>query len=162
MVAVALAFALVIWLVVAFLGSDATVRADGQAHQVSVGTDGDRMLWLDDDTTCSVVDRATGDPITLRPVRGYFERPDSNSDLVGLYKFDPGSGDLEVTCVQAAHSRDDDDDLVLIGPVLKFETIGLAVLLVIVIPGILGLAGLIVLIVTGILFATRDPRPKQA
>lgn len=154
-----LAVAMVVWLLVAFFDSDASVRADGAPHQVSVGTDGDRMLWLDDDdTTCEIVDRATGETITLRTVSGDFERSDSNGDLEGLYRFDPGSGDLEITCVQAV--QEFGDDRVLITPMPEIENVALAILLAVVIPGLLGLAGVIALIVTTILFVTRDPRPK--
>ena len=42
-----------------FLETDATIEVDGQAHSVTVPTDGDRMLWFDErsiDPTCTIVD----------------------------------------------------------------------------------------------------------
>ncbi|HET9422909.1 MAG TPA: hypothetical protein VFO49_17345, partial [Nocardioides sp.] len=32
-----------------FTETDATIDADGQPHRISVETDGDRMVWIDDD-----------------------------------------------------------------------------------------------------------------
>ena len=147
-------------LLVGFIASDATVHADGQPHRVSVSTDGDRMLWLaDDDTRCRVVDATTGREIALRPVGESFERTDSGEDLDGVYRFSPGSGHLEVTCVPVAGS-DADDDFVLIGSVPELESFVVAVGLAIVLPGALALIGLVIVLWTGILWSLRPPTPK--
>ncbi|MGB0098855.1 MAG: hypothetical protein WBP61_01115 [Nocardioides sp.] len=162
-VAVVTAVAVFIWLIAGFLDTEATLRTDGQPHQVSVGTDGDRMLWLeDDDTRCVIVDLATGDPIEVRPVGGSFERSDSYGELDGLYRFAPGSGDLEVACSTSPFADIGTDEMVLIGPAPEIDNFVIGIVIAIVVPGLLGLAGLIVLIWTGILWSTRDPRPKGA
>ena len=156
--AIVVAVALFAWALSGFLDTDATVRADGRAHAVDVGTDGDRMLWLDDATqTCTITDAESGDEITQRPVSGSFDRSDSNGDLQGLAKFDPGSGHLSVTCDSAGLGR---TESVLIGPMPEVGSFVVGILLGILVPGALGLAGAVVLLVTGILFATRQPRPK--
>lgn len=147
------------WALSGFLSSDALVRADGRPHQVSVGTDGDRMLWMDSDfQSCEIVDTSTGEPIRLRPVSGSFERSDSDGDFEGLYRFDPGSGELSVTCVESTIGS---ADSVLITPMPKIGSFVVGILLAILVPGLLGLAGVVVLIATTILFATRQPRPKS-
>ncbi|WP_460834908.1 hypothetical protein [Nocardioides hungaricus] len=159
-VAVVVAVGIFVWLLAGFLDTDATVRADGEPRQVSVGTDGDRMLWLDDQTTsCRIVDGETGAKIPVRTVTGSFERSDSNGDLVGLYRFSPGSGSLEVTCTSSLAGIGP-APVVLIGPMPQIGNFVVGILLAILIPGLLGLAGLVMLIVTGILWSVRDPRPK--
>ena len=153
-------FLLIAVLLVAFIDSDATVRADGKPRQVSVSTDGDRLMWLaDDDATCRVVDAATGQEIPLRRVSDDLERTDSGEDLVGVYRFSPGSGDLEVTCT-AASGTDPDEDLVVIGSVPELESFAVGILLAIVLPGALALLGLIIVLWTAILWSLRQPRPK--
>lgn len=155
---VVVAVGLFIWALSGFLRSDATVAADGQAHTVTVGTGGERMLWLDDDhQTCTITDVRSGETIPLERVSGSFERSDSHGDLEGLYKFSPGSGKLSVTCEQAGVGR---VGTVLIGPMPEIGSFVVGILLAIFVPGLLGLAGLIILVVTGILFATRQARPK--
>lgn len=147
-----------VWALSGFLRSDALVPADGRAHTVSVGTDGDRMLWLDDDSqTCQIEDLESGQPIQLRTVTGSYERSDSSGDFDGLYRFDPGSGRLSVTCAAAMPGQ---SDSVLIGPMPRIGNFVVLLLLAILLPGLLGLAGLVVLLVTGILFTTRPARPR--
>jgi hypothetical protein len=156
--ALVVAVALFAWALSGFLDTDASVRADGQAHTVTVGTDGDRMLWLDDaGQTCTITDTESGAAIEQRPVSGSFNRNDSNGDLQGLYTFDPGSGHLSVTCDAAGFAR---TGSVVIGPKPAIGNFVLGILLGILVPGALGLAGAVILLVTGILFATRPSRPK--
>jgi hypothetical protein len=146
---------LFVWTLSGFLDTDATIDADGQPHQVSVGTDRDRMLWLEDGfgQQCRVVDRATGEMIPLDPVGGSYDRSDGSGEWHGASRFDPGSGDLEVTCGPAEGS-------VLIGPAPRIGSFVIGILATILVPLALGLTGLIILIVTGILFAVRPARPK--
>lgn len=153
---------MMVWLLAGFLDTDAVVRADGEPHQVSVGTDGDRMLWLEegDETSCQVIDRGTGEPVEIRTVGGDYQRNDSHGDLSGLYRFSPGSGDLEVTCMGVSFHRADDAAVVLIGPMPEIDNFVIGILLAIAVPGLLGLAGVIALITTGILYSSREPRPK--
>lgn len=146
---------LFIWTLSGFLDTDAKVAADGDPHQVSVGTDGERMLWLEDGfgQQCSIVDRSTGDEIPLHRVSATYDRSDPSGDWSGFARFDPGSGDLEVTCAASAGA-------VLIGPAPRIGNFVAGVLATIFVPLFLGLAGLAILIVTGIFFVSRPARPK--
>ena len=160
--AIAAAVALFIWTFASFFHTDARVAADGQAHQVTVDTDRDRMIWVESPeslfpTDCTVVDHATGDQVPLRQVSGEFRRNTGTSgDWVGVYRFDPGSGRLEVTCVSDGTAT----SYVEIGPSPSFGGLAGGILLSMLVPGLLGLTGVAVLIVTGIFFATRPPRRK--
>ncbi len=157
---IGIAVGIFIWLLAAFLHFDATIDADGQPRNVTVGTDRDRMLWMDSGSQrCRVVDLDTGQPIPLRPVDGDFSRSDGNGDFEGLLRFDPRSGHLQITCVQTDGSA---PGTVLIGPVPRIGSLVAGVLLVIFVPAVLGLAGLIVIIVTGVLWSSRQPRPQAA
>jgi len=158
--AVAIAVGMFIWILAAFLDFDATVDADGQPHNLSVGTDRNRMLWMDSTAqTCRVIDLDTGEPIPLRPVSGNFSRSDSNGDFEGLLQFDPGSGHIEITCVETDQSS---PGTVLIGPVPRIGSFVVGILVAIFVPALLGLAGLVVIIVNGVLWSTRQPKPKRA
>jgi len=155
------AVGLFVWTLSAFFETDATVRADGQTHSVTVATDGDRMLWRDDDVfdpDCSIVDARTGEEIDLRPVTSQFTKDFGEGEWTAAYRFDPGSGDLEVTCAAA---RDlDDGGEVQIGPAPSIGGFVGGLLATIAVPSLLGLFGLAILIVTGILWSTRPARPK--
>jgi hypothetical protein len=154
--AVAAAVGLFIWTLSAFLDTDARVAADGQPHQVTVGTDGDRMLWFEEGSaqTCQIVDRASGDVVVLDRVSATYERSDTDGDWHGFARFDPGTGNLEVTCAPAG--------TVLIGAAPKIGNFVVGILATIFVPLFLGLFGLAILIVTGILFATRPPGSRPA
>jgi hypothetical protein len=161
--AVAVAVGVFVWLFAGFLSTDATLRADGQPHQVSVGSDGERMLWLEDDAIdCTITDTATDEPVAIRRVGGSFERSDSNGELEGLWRFDPGSGDLTVSCAPSPSADSGTAETVLIGPMPEIDSFVVGILVMVFVPGLLGLAGLVVLIVTGILWSLRDPKPKAA
>ena len=142
------------WTLSAFLDSDATISADGRPHEVSVGTDRDRMIWLESGRPedCRVVDARTGDPIPLDPVGAAYTRSDSGGDWHGVARFDPGSGDLVVTC--------DGGGSALISPAPRIGSFVVGILATILVPLLLGLAGLVTLIVTGILWATRPSRAE--
>lgn len=158
-VAVVFGIAMFVWLLAGFLDFDTTVDADGQPHTVSVGTDRDRMLWMDSTTqSCEVVDADTGQPIPLRTVDGEFSRSDSNGDFQGLQRFDPGSGHLEITCVQTDQGP---AGTVLISAFPRIGSFVVAILVAVLVPSVLGLLGLIVLIWTGVLWSVRPARPKR-
>jgi hypothetical protein len=154
--AVGVAVGMFIWTLSAFLSTDAEISADGRTHHVRVDNDRDRMLWLEDGSAqhCQVVDRATGEDIDLDLVGASYDRSDEDGEWHGVAKFDPGSGDLDVTC--AGHGG-----TALIGPAPRIGSFVLGILATILIPLALGLSGLSILIVTGILFAVRPPRPKE-
>ena len=151
-----------VWTLSAFFTTDARVPTDGQPHAVSVGTDGDRMLWRSDDVFdpgCQVVDTATGEEIRLRPVTSQLTRNTGDGDYLAAYRFAPGSGDLEVTC---RASRDgDDSEGVVIGPAPTVGGFVGGLIATVAGGGLLGLLGLATLIVNGILWATRPARPKS-
>ena len=142
-----------------FLDTEATVPADGRPHAVSVGTDGDRMLWghdgVPDRADCLIRDRATARNVVPAPVGGSFSRSDSSGDWVGLLRFDPGSGRLEVTCTRAAGGE------FQIGAAPDIGTYVGGIFATVLAPLVLGGIGLVVLIVTGVLFATGGPRKAQ-
>jgi hypothetical protein len=141
--------------VTGFLQVDATVANDGRPHDVSVPTDGRRMLWADGGVAdCEIVDTETGSAVTTSTVTGSFERSDSSGDWIGVARFDPGSGHLEVTCT-AAGGR------VQIGPAPKIAHFVLGLVVLVFVPVILGLIGLVALIITGVLWATGRPRHED-
>jgi hypothetical protein len=153
---------LFVWTLSAFFQTDATVAADGQAHQVTVATDGDRMLWRDVDVfdpDCSVVDTRSGDQIELRAVTSQFTKDFGDGEWRAAYRFDPGSGHLEITCA-AVQGFDTDGDEVQIGPAPSIGGFVGGIIATIAVPSLLGLFGLAVLIVTGVLWSTRPARPK--
>jgi hypothetical protein len=136
-----------------FLSVEATVPADGEAHQVTVATDGDRYLWEQQygDAECTLRDADDGGTITLRPVTGTVTRSINGDAWQAVASFDPGSGRLSVTCAA-------DEGPAQIGPALDVGDFVLRILLAIAIPMVLGGLGLVVLIGTAILWATRPPR----
>lgn len=152
--AVAVAVGLFVWTLSGFLDTDARVAADGRPHRVTVDTDGDRMLWFEDGSAqaCQITDRDTGEQLDLRHVDATYTRSDSDGDWRGFARFDPGSGDLEVTCTPRGS--------VLIGAAPRIGSFVAGLLATILVPMVLGMSGLAILIVTGILFATRPARPK--
>lgn len=154
--AVAAAVGLFIWTLNGFLDTDATISADGETHRIRIEGDEERMLWLEDGfgQDCQIVDRATGETIPLDPVTGSFERSDGSGDWSGDSRFDPGSGDLEVTCVAGEGS-------VLVGPAPRIGSFVTGIVATIVVPLVLFLAGVAVLLVTGILWSLRPARAPR-
>lgn len=151
------------------IDTDATVPADGQTHRVTVGTDGDRMLWRDSDLfdpDCQVIDSGTGQPVDLRPVTSQFTRDFGEGEWTAAYRFDPGSGQLDVTCASAPDIESDADwemgwgSEVQIGPAPQVGTFVGGLIATIAVPTLLGLFGLATLIVTGVLWSSRPARPK--
>ncbi|KQW53537.1 hypothetical protein ASC77_04490 [Nocardioides sp. Root1257] len=146
---------LFVWTLSAFFQTDASLPADGAAHQVGVGTDGDRLLWRDSavfDPGCVVVDDATGQEIDLRPVTSQMTKDFGEGEWTAAYRFDPGSGSLEVTCTAGGG--------VQIGPAPSVAGFVGGIIATIAVPSLLGLFGLATLIVTGIMWASRPARPK--
>jgi hypothetical protein len=157
-VAIGIAVGVFIWLLAAFLDFDATIDADGKPHHVTVGTDRDRMLWTDSTAQrCQLVDLSTNKRIPLHQVDGNFSTSDENGDFEGFLSFDPGSGNIEITCVQTDGST---PGTVLIGPLPRVDSLVVGVLIAIFVPAILGLTGLVIIILNGILWSTRQPKPK--
>lgn len=161
------AVAIFVWTVAAFFTTDARVPVDGQPHRVSVPTDGDRMLWRSSDLFdpgCTVVDNASGAEVRLRPVGSQLTRDTGDGELTAAYRFDPGSGDLAVTCTTSTRSGDPDwqmgwGDDVVIGPAPTVGGVLGGLAATIAVGAVLGLGGLVMVIVTGVLWATRPARP---
>lgn len=151
--AVAVGIGLFVWTISAFLSTDANIAADGAPHDVTVASDGDRMLWLEDGfgQRCEIVDRTTGESVVLGPVGGSFSRSDGSGDWHGAARFDPGTGSLRVTC-------DPGEGAVLIGPAPRIGAFLGGIFATVLIPLGLGAVGVLILIVTTVLFATGAPR----
>lgn len=138
--------------VTGFLQVDATIEADGLPHEVSVPTDGARMVWADQGVAdCLIIDTATGAEVSTTRVVGDFERSDDSGDWIGVSRFDAGSGDLKVTCTA-------DSGRIEIGPAPKIANFVGGLLILIFVPTGLGIIGLVSLIITGVLFAIGGPR----
>lgn len=155
---VAIGIGVFVWLLVGLLDFDTIVEADGTTNLVTVGTDRDRMLWMDSTTqTCVVVDHRTGEEIALRPVDGEFTRSDSNGDFEGLLRFDPGSGRIEITCTQTDGTA---PGPVMVSAVPRLGSAAAGIVFAVLVPGLLGLAGIVIILWTGILWSLRPPRPR--
>src|SRR3546814_11219707 len=74
---------------------------------------------------------------------------------VGTWRFDPGSGHLEVTCTASAWHP---PSTVEIGPAPRIGSFVVGLLATIFVPLFLGLAGVAVLLVTGILWSRSEAR----
>lgn len=150
---------LIVQTVAGFLETDATIPADGRVHAVTVGTDRDRMVWVDQSDErpdCRIVDAATGEEI--RPVglgSTSYTKSSGRREWQGDGTFDPGSGDLEVTCAQRGGP-------IQIGPEPEFGRFFGSLAAGIIIPILLGGGGFVLLIVIAILFATGRPRNVPA
>jgi hypothetical protein len=139
-----------------FLKTDATIDVDGETHSVTVPTDGDRILWFDQtttDPTCVIVDRESGDEITLHdPDADYSRDFGTIGEQLGAFTFDPGSGKLGVTC------SPDLQTVVEIGPSPDFSSFFGGIAVGILVPFFVGGVGFVLLIVVGVLYATGRPR----
>lgn len=154
---------LFIWTLSAFFTTDATVPTDGTPHSITVDTDGERMLWRDSavfNPDCTVVDRASGEQIDLRPVHSQITKEFGDDEWTAAYRFDPGSGELEVACAALSGLRGGGQG-VEIGPAPSVGGIVAGVVATIAVPSLLGLLGLATLIVTGVLWSTRPARPPS-
>ncbi len=170
--ALAAGIGLFVWTLSAFFSTDATVAADGQTHRVSVDTDGDRMLWRSAiilDPACTIVDVANDQQVDLRRVTAQITKDTGGGDWIASYRFDPGSGELDVTCSGEAGLENgsdwemgwgDDEPRVQIGPAPSIGGFVGGIIATIAVPALLGLFGVATLLVTGILWSTRPARPK--
>ena len=92
-------------------------------------------------------------------MNGEFRRSDGNGDFEGFLSFDPGSGDLQITCDQTDGGP---PGSVLVSAKPRLGSIVVGLLLAVGVPGLLGLVGLVVILVNGVLWSTRPPRPAGA
>lgn len=157
--AIVVAVGMSIWLFVGLFDFDAAIDSDGQPHVVDVGTDRDRMLWMDSTTqSCQVIDLQNGRPIALRQVTGEYTRSDSQGDFEGLLRFAPGSGHLQITCVQTDGGP---SGTVIVSALPRLGSSVAAIIVTVAVPSVLGLVGFVVLMWTGVLWSLRQPRPRQ-
>jgi hypothetical protein len=152
--AVAAGIGLLVWTISGFLSVDASVAADGQPHEVSVPTDGERFLWVrsgGERPSCAIVDLDSGRDVEQRRPDGSYNRDNGHGAATVQSRFAPGSGRLEVTCTR-------DGGTVEIGPATGAARFVGGIFATILVPLGLGMLGLLVLVVTGVLFATGAPR----
>jgi hypothetical protein len=157
-VGVAVGVTVLVLTIKAFTETDATIDADGQPHRVSVETDRDRIIWVDDDepASCTIVDTGTGAEVTYTgsPDASY-TKDTGGRNWEGDRTFDPGSGELEVTCDEAGGP-------IQVGPAPQFRDFFGGIAIGIFLPFFLGGIGFLMLIVVGVLFATGRPRKDAA
>lgn len=148
-----------LWTLSAFVHTDIEVPRDGAPHAVELSSGGEQMLWTYDferRPVCRIVDQDTDAEVRLRAPGGEFRRDaGSAGDWVGTWRFDPGSGQLEVTCTASAWHP---TSTVEIGPAPRISSFVVGLLATIFVPLLLGLAGVAVLLVTGILWSLRPAR----
>lgn len=141
-----------------FFSIDATIHADGQTRQVTVETDRDRMIWIDqfDQPSCTIKDAATGEEVAYEGLGNTaYTKWDDGREWQGDGTFDPGSGDLAVTCTP-------DGGPIQIGPEPEFGALVGGLAAGILIPLLLGVAGFVGLIVVAVLYVTGRPRNVPA
>ncbi|WP_182526185.1 hypothetical protein [Nocardioides dongkuii] len=136
-----------------FLAVDATVPVDGDPHRVEVGTDGDRLLWVEGPAPdCTVVDAETGTAIALDRVGASYRREVNGVERTGRARFDPGSGELEVTCTGAPGMASTE---VEIGPTPRVGNLAGGIVATILVPLLLAGLGLAVLLAAGLVWSAR-------
>jgi hypothetical protein len=148
---------LIVQTVRTFTDVDATIQADGETHTLTVDADQDRLVWVHprQSESCSIVDARSGEPVTLEDVDATYTKDVGSGSWEGAKRFDPGSGDLEVTC-------DATGGEIQIGPAPEFGKFLGGLAAGILIPLVLGGGGFVLLIVIGILYATGRPRNVPA
>lgn len=148
---------LIVQTIQAFTEVDATIQADGETHTVTVDADQDRMVWIHPDApqTCSIVDAASGEDVEVEDVSASYTKDVGSGEWEGVSRFDPGSGDLEVTCNPTGGE-------IQIGPAPEFGAFFGGLAAGILVPLVLGGGGFVLLVVIGILYATGRPRNVPA
>lgn len=136
-----------------FAEIEAHVPADGAVHEVDVGAEEDKFLWVQEHAAadCQVRDRGRGSEIEILPVSGTYSRADLSEAWVADGHFDSGSGRLSVTCSTSGGPAE-------IGPAVDIGGFLTSLLLAIGVPLLLGGGGVVVLVVTGLLWAIRPAR----
>jgi hypothetical protein len=91
---------------------DARLVTDGRPHRVLVDTGSERMLFVSSEAwdgsgtsvDCRVRDLRTGEDVGLTSPERVARRSYSRRRYYGVAVFDPGSGELEVTCAAPVES----------------------------------------------------------
>ncbi len=158
---VAVFFAMIVWTVSDVASIDAQVPVDGESHSYSVPTDGDRMLLGDPAVTeqgCVVRDSG-GAVIEQEPIFGDFSTTRRGQEFNGLTRFDPGDGEITVTCARSGLSTASEE--VLIAKAVDVGSFVARILGAILIPLVMGGAGLLWAIILVVLMVTRRSPPTQ-
>lgn len=132
---------------------DAVFPADGSQHSVSLPAGEERAVFTGQGALvrCAALD-GSGEQVDLRSVGGSF----TVNDWEAVARFDTGDGDLTFACEGSGTNGD-----VRIGAIPSMGSFAGGLVIGIVGPLLLGGAGLTILVVTGILWATRQPRPRE-
>ena len=148
---------LIVQTVTTFTDVDATVQADGETHAISVAADQDRMVWIHpgEPQNCSIVDAADGQDVDFKGLDVDYVKDVGSGEWEGADTFDPGSGDLEITC-------DATGGEIQIGPAPAFGKFFGGLAAGILVPLALGGGGFVLLVLVGILYATGRPRNVPA
>jgi hypothetical protein len=91
---------LLVWTVRDVTQVDARIPVDGRPHQVTVPSDGDRMIFADasgNRRPCRVTD-SSGREIQQRDLFGDLTVSRNGREWSGLTRFDPGDGEIVVSC----------------------------------------------------------------
>jgi hypothetical protein len=154
---IAIGVLLIVQAVRTFTDVDATIQADGETHAVSVDADQDRMVWIhpSEPQRCVIMDAESGTPVDLDDVSASYTKDVGSGEWEGSSRFDPGSGDLEITCEATGGE-------IQIGPAPEFGKFFGSLAAGIIIPILLGGGGFVLLILIAILYATGRPRNVPA
>lgn len=154
-VCMALGFAgVVATIVIALVGAFATdgdVPLDGRPHTIAVEAGAERMLFVHrhSDTSCTVVDPATGDPIDLERVGPDISRSVNSVERVARWKFAAPGDSVAVTC-----TGDTNVDAQVAPSVFTAKNIALGIAGLVLAAGV-GVVGL-VLVVVALVKRSRD------
>ncbi len=136
-----------------FTETDATIRADGEPVTLSVPADRDRLVWnhpgQPDD--CTIVDTESGSEVATSGPGASYTKSGGSGSWEGVRTFDPGSGELEITCGPTGGE-------IQVGPAPEFSKFFGGIFLGIAVPLLLGGGGFVMLVVVGILYATGQRR----
>ncbi len=148
---------LIVQAVRVFAEVDATIQANGETHTVIVERDQDRMVWTHPFQTenCSIVDALTGEEVELDDVDASYTKDVGSGSWEGTSTFDPGSGELRITC-------DASGGEIQIGPAPDIGGFVGGLVGGILLAILLGGVGFVMLVVIGVLFATGRPRDVPA
>lgn len=150
---IAVGITVIVLTVKGFTETDATIRADGQPVRISVATDRDRMVWNHpgEPDACTIVDVESGAEVTTSGPGASFTKSGGSGSWEGVRTFDPGSGELEITCPETGGE-------IQVGPAPEFGSFFGGIAAGILIPLLLGGGGFVMLIVVGVLYATGEKR----
>lgn len=140
-----------VFLFVGVFATDGDVPVDGEAHTVSLDSDSERMIFVEDggDATCEVRDDQ-GEPLRLNRVGADVTRSINGDDRVGVATFDPPGDSVEVTCTGSEQIDAQVGSSAITGGRLAAVGVGFGV------SALLGVGGLVLLVVALVQVAGRS------